>query len=141
LGSGSRACKAAGLSDKEDMESFMFAFDSNLKPIVGQQVTLDRRSTSAAAARLDLFVQQALAGNCDLVAHDKKHGYLYTDGAFRRDDGRRFSPATLRSREDDLTFTAVPPGEGYRAALDRDRDGILDADDRTVGAYATIYED
>ena len=140
LGSGSRACKAAGLSDKEDMESFMFAFDSNLKPIVGQQVTLDRRSTSAAAARLDLFVQQALAGHCDLVAHDKWHGYLYTDGAFRRDDGRRFSPSTLRSREDGLTFTAVPPGEGYRAALDRDRDGILDADDRNVGAYPTTYE-
>jgi hypothetical protein len=141
LGSGSRACQAAGLSDKADMESFVFAFDSNLKPIVGQQVTLERRSASTATARLDLLVQQALAGNCDLVAHDQTHGYLFTDGTFRRDDGRRFSPSALRSREDGLTFTAVPPGEGHRAALDRDRDGILDADDRNVGAYATTYED
>jgi len=39
VANGTHACQAAGLSDKADMEDFVFAFESNLKPIVGQQLT------------------------------------------------------------------------------------------------------
>jgi hypothetical protein len=140
LGSEARACQAAGLRDKADMESFVFAFDSNLKPVVGQQVTVNGSCGSTPNARVDLLVQQADAGNCDLMARDKGHGYFYTDGAFRRDDGRRVTLASLRSREDSVTFTAVPPGEGHRLALDRDGDGVLDAEDLTAGVYAISEE-
>ena len=50
------------------MEQFMFAVDSDLKPVVGQQVTLTTLSEIAAASpRIDLLVSQAGLGNCDLV--------------------------------------------------------------------------
>ena len=31
-----------------------------------------------------------------------------------------------------ITFLCVPPGDGYRSALDRDLDGVLDGDEATA---------
>jgi hypothetical protein len=120
----------------------MLAFDSNLAPIVGQQVTLDESAGSDSSARLDLLEARAAAGECDVVAH----------GLFRGDPtGLLFDPAsgsflTDRSHHDPiadarlralagagaatLTFTAVPPGTGRRIGIDRDLDGVLDGDAR-----------
>jgi hypothetical protein len=38
---------------KLDMEQFQLAFDSNLAPIVGQQVTLSSSNQAVASARID----------------------------------------------------------------------------------------
>jgi DNA-binding beta-propeller fold protein YncE len=123
---------AANVTLRRQVEAFMFAFDSNLAPIVGQQLTLTARSGDDAHARLDLLRARAAAGECDLVAHGivrrRRVDLLLntTSGAFTTAsvgqptvtaaDLRRLDP------EDALTFTAVPPGSGERMAIDRDRD-------------------
>ncbi len=53
-------------------ESFMLAFDSNLAPIVGQQVTLTAGSGADVHARIDLLEARAAAGECDLVVHGRR---------------------------------------------------------------------
>jgi len=128
---GRHACDAGGLSDKSDMEDFVFAFESNLKPIVGQQLTWSRRAGSAEQRRLDLLITQAEQRNADLVAYADGSGYFYTRGQFLRDDGARFTLGRLLDRPSSpITFTAVPPGEGRRIGIDRDLDGNLDGRDR-----------
>jgi hypothetical protein len=130
---GTKACQAFGLDDKADLEDFVFAFDNNVKPIVGQQVTLKQGAGAAARTRLDLLVQRANAGDCDLIAHSSDHGFAYSGGQFTRDDGARFTLSGLEQRvisRGPVTFTAVPPGEGRRSGIDRDEDGRLDAFER-----------
>ena len=126
------ACRAFGLDDKADMEAFVHAFDSNLKPIVGQQVTLTAASGAAGRARLELLVARARQGDCDLVARSPDHGFSFIDGGFVRDDGAQLSVSSLErivTLRGPVTFTAVPVGEGVRAGIDRDEDGRLDAFD------------
>jgi mono/diheme cytochrome c family protein len=64
---------------RRDLEQLILAFDSDLAPIVGQQVTLSSVNSDAAGARIDLLMQRAstqftsksLGGavmECDLVA-------------------------------------------------------------------------
>ena len=72
------------------VEAFVLAFDSNLKPIVGQQVTLGRNPAADALSRAALLVARAEAGDCDLVAKGFSpagpRGYLYSgNGRFRAD--------------------------------------------------------
>lgn len=112
LPNGTRACLAAGIRDKADMESLVFAFDSNLKPIVGQQVTLSQGCDPAVRERVDLLIEQAERGHCDLVAHGSRSSYVYRNGELVREDGRTSTIDRALSRERYLTWTAVPPGEG-----------------------------
>ena len=114
----------------------MFAFDSNLKPIVGQQVTFTGENQAAAQARLDLMMARADAGDCELVAKRGNRGYLYAGSGKFRSDRRReglLPEADLRAlarvARGEVTFTCVPPGSGLRIGIDRDLDGVLDAED------------
>ncbi len=132
------------LSEKmrRQMEQFMLAFDSNLAPVVGQQVTLTRDNVTAAVPRIDLLVQRADAGECELVVRETgehERGYLYSGGGRFKTD-RAHDPALgasalrARSRHAPLTYTCVPPGSGVRMALDRDLDGYYDGDERDAGS-------
>lgn len=112
LPNGTQACMAAGLRDKADMESLVFAFDSNLKPIVGQQVTQSEDCGATVNERISLLLAQADLGNCDLVARGPRSSYLYRAGELIRDDGRTTTPDRALRRERHLTWTALPPGEG-----------------------------
>jgi hypothetical protein len=129
----------ANIRLRRQIEAFMMAFDSNLAPIVGQQTTLAGWSGGDAQARIDLLEARAAAGECDLVVHgrtgDGAVGYLYDppSGKFLPDRARS-RPLTdealrARAREGELTFTAVPPGNGRRIGIDRDLDGVLDGDE------------
>jgi DNA-binding beta-propeller fold protein YncE len=128
-----------GDSMRRQVEAFLLAFDSNLAPVVGQQVTLGVNADAAAQTRLDLLENAARAGQCDLVVRlssgNAERGYLYlNDGTFTPDRAARstMTDSALRAmaaRGSFITFTAVPPGSGYRLALDRDEDGILDGND------------
>ncbi len=129
------------------MQEFMLAFDSDLAPITGQQMTLSPTSNADADARVDLLFQRAatpftsaiLGGTvteCDLIAKTTTGGvpmgYLSSgDGNFNASDGTTISEAALRAMAatTDVTFTCVPPGSGIRMALNRDRDIALDAND------------
>lgn len=129
-----------GDTQRSNIEQFLFAFDSNLKPVVGQQVTLGPTSDSAARTRAQLLIDRALAGDADLAVKARlwqqwAGWLLQSDGRFRPN----ISGAPLWTAEQlltlanwegsELTFTAVPPGSGYRIGLDRDEDGILDGNE------------
>lgn len=129
-----------GGAQRRAVEQFLFAFDSNLKPIVGQQVTIDSAADAATEARVELLVERAQRGDAELVGHLGARSYLM------RDDGRFWSDragdrlvtlAALReeslNRELPLTFLAVPVGSGLRIALDRDEDGVFDQDELDQG--------
>ncbi|MCP3101699.1 hypothetical protein LZ198_22735 [Myxococcus sp. K15C18031901] len=129
-----------GHQAKLDMEQFMLAFDSNLAPIVGQQVTLTASNASAVGTRIDLLIARANAGECDMVAKGRLGGYdvgfLYVGNGRFVSDRSGVPPiptATLRgatlSANGQLTFTCVPLGSGQRIGLDRDLDGVLDGDE------------
>jgi hypothetical protein len=129
----------------KQVADFVFAFPTNLAPIVGQQVTLGSDSGPDALARVDLFEQRAAASfampggvtttECELVAKavvdGRERGFLFAperqgfrddrDGFVSREDLR----AIARTGQQ-VTFTCVYPGGGMRFALDRDGDGRFD---------------
>ncbi len=131
---------ANGILQRRQVEAFMLAFDSNLAPIVGQQITLNRHNAKTASDRINLLIARAEEGECDLVIKGRfggrEAGFLYRgDGTFKRDlkNRRPVSDKKLRwlarTKHRELTYTCVPPGSGYRIGLDRDEDGILDGND------------
>jgi YVTN family beta-propeller protein len=130
---------------RRQIESFQLAFDSNLAPIVGQQVTLTRSNGAVAGPRIDLLVARASVGECDLVVKGRLHhdetGYLYVGAGLFRGDRQADAPlgaAALRALADhprrELTYTCTPPGSGRRLGIDRDGDGHLDGDEADAGS-------
>jgi len=120
---------------RRDVEQYMLAFDSDLAPIVGQQVTLGSANLSTAGARVTLleqragapFTSRALGGKvteCDLVASVVANGavrsYLYAPASqtFTAAGGSSLTDAALRAMAatpgKEVTFTCLPPGSGSR---------------------------
>jgi len=140
--------------DVRDLEAFLMVFDSDLAPVVGQQVTLRRESSVAARRRVDLLVERAAtprsyrgspATECDLVVkgvvRGEPRGWVRTpDGRFlgdRADEppwSERQLRALARRPGQELTWTCAPPGSGVRMGVDRDGDGVLDGDERIRSA-------
>ena len=127
-----------------EIEQYLLAFETRLAPIVGQQVTLDAGNAAAHAARVDLLLARAAAGDCDLtvkgVENGQARGWLRgSDGSFRSDRAGEapLSDAELRAQAEApgaaRTYTCVPPGSGVRVALDRDEDGVFDRDEVDAG--------
>ncbi len=126
---------ANGIRERDALEAFIFAMDSNFAPIVGQQVTLTSSNAAAANDRVALFLSRAAAGDCEVIAFNGKtqEGYLYNGSVFLRDKAVRppLTPAQLRALANnaDITYTCVPKGNGRRLALDRDGNGRLNGDE------------
>jgi DNA-binding beta-propeller fold protein YncE len=121
---------------RRDVEQFLLAFDSDLAPIVGQQVTLTSGNGGAAGPRIDLliarasapFTSKSLGGRvmeCDLVASVVQNGkmtaYLFDPvaGNFLANDGQtRVTDPAMRSWAaqpgEEITYTAATPGSGLR---------------------------
>jgi hypothetical protein len=128
-----------GDKDRRAIEQYLFAFESNMKPVVGQQVTLSRDSDATAGERVALLIERAMSGDADLVVNGvidgKPRGFLLLpDGNFQA-DRKADTPVTVasllnRSINDGvyLTFTAVPPGSGKRLGLDQNEDGVWNGD-------------
>ncbi|MDY7231562.1 YncE family protein [Hyalangium rubrum] len=134
----------ANVTGKHNLAEFMLVFDSNLAPIVGQQITLTSSNLSVVGPRIDLLVARAEEDECDVVVKGRvwlqEVGLLYVgNDQFTKD--RVSLPAI--SKEDllesctgecVLTFTCVPLGAGTRIGLDRDLDGFRDGDERVAGS-------
>jgi len=137
-----------------NLEQFVLAFDTTFAPIVGQQLTLTGDNIAAAAPRLDLLLARAKtsfvllgqpdATECDLVVKTvvggQSRGYLLdTDSGLFISD--RVSEAAVSDTElralasagEAVTYTCVPPGEGFRLGIDRDSDTIFDRDELDAG--------
>jgi hypothetical protein len=129
-----------GDQQRREVEQFLFAFDSTLKPVVGQQVTLTDSNATTAGPRITLLINQAQVGNADLVVKGILNGeargwHINVSGLFASDKAGEaaLSDAALRALAQvpgqTLTYTAVPPGSGERIGIDRDEDAVLDNDD------------
>lgn len=122
---------------RRDVEDFMHVMDSDLAPIVGQQVTLSAANAATAGARINLLVLRARASftskelggsvtECDLVAQvvegGVRRGYLYdvASSSFVAGDGSRRTDSALRAlgstAGQEVTYTCTPPGSGKRIA-------------------------
>ncbi len=131
-------------TQRRQVEAFVMAIDSNLAPIVGQQITRTATNGSTVDPRITLLVARARttfpslqfpnAMECDLTAKAKIGGRIKGwllnagPGTFTPDDGgAAISDTTLRNLSatagQEVTYTCVPPGSGARVALDRDQDG------------------
>ena len=129
-----------GDPQRREVEQFMHAMETNLKPIVGQQVTMSSSNEAAVKARVQLMLSQMDAGNTDIIVKASINGqprgwFRQVDGTFQSDDA--FAPpltlgqllALINVPGQELTFTAVPPGTGIRIGVDRDDDTVLDLND------------
>ncbi len=140
-----------GDPQRQDIEAFMLAFDSDLAPITGQQVTLEGAGSADVNNRIDMLIERAEADypsqilgagakECELVVkgvvEGAARGWLFDAdaGNFRSDRAGEspFSDSELRAIAavpgQALTYTCVPFGSGERIALDRELDGVLDGD-------------
>lgn len=143
------------------LEDFLLSYESDLAPIVGQQVTLSgalAESPAAAAIRerIDLlfaraltpFTSRVLGGvvtECDLVVRGVVGGEvrggvldpIFLSFTSDRAGDPRFTLSQIlqvaSQPGNTLTFTCVPPGSGRRIAIDHDGDGALDRDERDAG--------
>jgi YVTN family beta-propeller protein len=120
-----------GDTDRSNVEQFLLAFDGDLAPIVGQQVTLRSDNASAAGPRIDLFIARATtpfvskllgpgATECELVARVLVGGQevsyvLQPSGSFVPENGAApLTDAALRAVAatpgQEVTYTCLPPG-------------------------------
>jgi hypothetical protein len=139
-----------GNTTRRQVEQFVLAFPSDLAPIVGQQVTLTSTNSSVAGPRIDLMIQRAVAGECDLTVKGviknpstnvlEQRGWLrLASGEFETDrvSDPLASDAQLRglagAAGQELTYTCVAPGDGVRVGVDRDLDGCRDRSELDSG--------
>jgi len=132
-----------GMTIRRNLEQYILVFDSNLFPIVGQQITLTADNGSTVANRIDLLIARASVGECDLMAARKNNGYLYDVATAKFisdlsseapiDDAQLRDKAVKDKKDGEITYTCTPPGNGVRLALDRDMDGVYNRDEVNAG--------
>ena len=130
---------------RQGLVDYLMEFDTDLAPIVGQQVTLDATNGASVNPRIDLLLERASAPfesfilggavtECDLivkgVVDGQARGWVrLADGSFKDDLGTVSTEAEVRAlaaQEGPLTYTCAPPGSGVRMGIDRDGDGVPD---------------
>ena len=130
---------------RRDIESFLLAFDSNMAPIVGQQITLTHGNAALVAPRIELLMERAEAGECDLVvkgrlaSHELGFFYIGNDHFVSNRMALPLVPDHLLRLSahlpgNELTYTCAPPGSGERIGVDRDDDGFFDGDEEDAGS-------
>ncbi|MCY7388569.1 MAG: hypothetical protein LH481_10975, partial [Burkholderiales bacterium] len=120
---------APAATTRAQVAAFVWAMDSDLAPIVGQQVTWRPNTNAAVETQLSLLKSEAAVtaprASCDLIVRASIDGanvagLMQTDGNWLMKTGERLTEAALRnlpSASQPLTFTCMPPGSGRRAAL------------------------
>ena len=131
---------------------FVMAMDSELAPVVGQQITLTANSGADVQSRIDLLRQRAQVTvpreECDLIVKgvidgEPRGALMQSDGSYQTDRADdQMSDPDLRSlvnqNSQSLTFTCVPPGSGVWMGIDHDGDGIYDRDELDQGTNPLI---
>ena len=124
-------------SERTRLDAFVMRFDTGIKPIVGQQVTVTPSNVNSSTVlnRLSLMMSQADGSSTDLVVHGmmggRLRGWVYNrNDEFLLDDpgaparDLAYVLAQVGGPGSEHTFTAMPPGTGVRLGLDRDEDGV-----------------
>lgn len=129
-----------------DIEALLMVFDSDLPPMVGQQITRTATNGAAVDGRIEMMLTAAHATypsrllgpgstQCDVIARsvvasEQLGAVRLPGGAFQLDDGSApVAESFIRALSDtpgqETTYTCVPFGSGVRMGVDRDEDGIL----------------
>ncbi len=135
-----------GNVDRRNVEAFVLALDTGLKPAVGQQVSLTSTSVNDASVtgRIDLLIARADVGDCELVVKGNfgsvARGAVYVGGNNFQPDRNAdalLSKTALRTLAatvgQEQVYTCVPPGSGVRIGVDRDEDGFFDRTEIEAG--------
>jgi hypothetical protein len=131
------AMSPGGGSDADDLMAYVLAFSTESFACVGRQLSLRKGDPAEDVGPL---IAETRLGHCDLVAKGVSGGapagwvYESARSGFLPDSAREpvvESAALLdgMGSSELVTFTAVPPGNGIRLGIDRDRDGCLDRDE------------
>jgi hypothetical protein len=146
---------------KSNVQAFLLCFDTGTAPAVGYSRTATSANVDSAGISNDwaLLEGQAAATNIDLIAKGmiagQLRGFLYEPSSGNYlPDSTNLTPfvyshgllLTNIRNGDTLTLMGVPPGSGVRMGIDRNEDGILDADVpppslqiATAGTALSIY--
>jgi DNA-binding beta-propeller fold protein YncE len=126
---------------KRNLSAFLQCFDTGMAPAVGYARSVRDTTLAAAGANWTLLEAQAAAGNVDFVLigifNGKRHGFRYRPATNDYvSDEAGLGPFTRAALEGAigngtaaLTLLGVPPGNGVRFAIDRDGDGIANANE------------
>ncbi len=131
-------------AEQRRLEDFVLAFESDMAPVVGQQMTINAITNANVAERVDLLLARGALGECDVVvrtaiAGEPRGGYRLPSGDFQmdRENEPPVAEAVLRAAAlqpgQEATYTCVPPGSGVRIAVDRDEDSYFDRDELDLG--------
>ena len=129
-------------STKTNLSAFLLCFDNGMAPAVGyaRTVVASNLHTGSISNDWSLLESQAAHSNINLIGKGTidgvHHGLLYQPlSATYLVDSTNLPPLTRAQLEakvlagDTLTLMGVPPGSGNRIGLDRDANGVLDADE------------
>lgn len=126
---------------KRNLSAFLHCLDTGTAPAVGFGKTFSSSSGGTGDADWTTLEERAAAGDIDLVVQGsvqgEERGFIYrpsTDDYISDESGHGpYSRLTLESwigaGQASLTVTGAPPGSGFRLALDRDLDSILNRDE------------
>lgn len=114
------------VNDPRRVGEFNMVMESNLKPIVGQQVSLTPTNAAVANSRIDLLIARGLAGDCDLIVWSSTasngvvSARLLPGGGFKTSlpGNTVLTDAFIRNRVatsgEPVTYTCAAPGNGVR---------------------------
>ncbi|MEM7305322.1 MAG: beta-propeller fold lactonase family protein [Planctomycetota bacterium] len=128
---------------EDDLVAFLLAFDTGTPPATGHEVLFAEAGPPDPALLAEVAVLEQLAadGSIDLVARlwvaGEARGLLFDphqaeylpDGVADKPLGRDTLVALAASGAARVRFLGVPAGSGPRVGIDRDLDGVLDADE------------
>jgi hypothetical protein len=126
-------CFPEGLRVRAELESFMLAFDSNLAPMVGQQLTFTRRNVPLRDLRP--LLAAAAKGQCDAAVRQGNDSFLVLEPMPGRPERTQLEDTVggvvtlddLLGNDAPITITCYPPqpdkAEARRSAFDRSRFG------------------
>lgn len=149
---------------RQSLVDFLMESDSDLAPVVGQQVTINKDSGTASLNRFNLLLERSLTPfkskvmqevlarggdsrpltECELIAQGQVNGeyrsYLFDGTQFTSDKASEAAISEIdlltlaHAGTNSLTFSCVPPGSGEQMALDKDLDGYLNRDELLLGS-------
>jgi hypothetical protein len=126
---------------KTNLRAFLLCFDTGTAPAVGYTRTLFATNVSdpGVTSEWSILESQAAAANIDLVVKGTidgvPHGLLYapTPNLYLLDTGNNVmlhaQVVAKIQAGDTVTLIGVPPGSGTRLGIDRNLNGVPDADE------------
>lgn len=130
-------------TNKANLNAFLLAFPTGMAPAVGHSRTVGSANATSTAVTSDvsLLESQARAGKIDLIVKGRINGVvrgLYYNPVIQRYEQDAAGAPVLTwsqlqssasSGQSQFTLLGVPPGTGVRMGIDRDADGVLDANE------------